>query len=132
MTSRIGDMIRKYRKEKGLTQQQLGDLCGIADSNIRKYESGKQNPRIETLQRIANALGVDIYDLMVFDENYSKSEKMRMAKYLRQLEAGINFIEMSDFMMTGLMYQLNGKGQEKALELVELLTKIPEYQNNNK
>ena len=53
--------------------------------------------------------------------------KKRMIKYLRQLESGINTIEMSDFVMTGLMYQLNDKGQEKAIEQVELLTKIPEY-----
>ena len=73
MASYEGDMIRKYRKEKGLTQKQLGDLCGIADSNIRKYESGKQNPKIKTLQRIADALSISIYDLMEFDEDYSKS-----------------------------------------------------------
>lgn len=132
MASYEGDMIRKYRKEKGLTQKQLGDLCGIADSNIRKYESGKQNPKIKTLQRIADALSISIYDLMEFDEDYSKSDKMRMVKYLNQLESGINCIEMSEFVMTGLLYQLNDKGQEKAIEQVRLLTKIPEYRKDNK
>lgn len=39
MPTYTGDMIRKYRTEKGLTQKKLGELCGIADSNIRKYES---------------------------------------------------------------------------------------------
>lgn len=131
MASYEGDMIRKYRKEKGLTQKQLGDLCGIADSNIRKYESGKQNPKIKTLQRIADALSISIYDLMEFDEYYSKSDKMRMVKYLNQLESGINCIEMSEFVMTGLLYQLNDKGQEKAIEQVRLLTKIPEYRKDN-
>ena len=131
MASYEGDMIRKYRKEKGLTQKQLGDLCGIADSNIRKYESGKQNPKIKTLQRIADALSISIYDLMEFDEDYSKSDKMRMVKYLNQLESGINCIEMSEFVMTGLLYQLNDKGQEKAIEQVRLLTKIPEYRKDN-
>ena len=51
-----GTKIKEIRKQKGLTQKQLGDLCGIADSNIRKYENGKQNPKIETLQKIATAL----------------------------------------------------------------------------
>lgn len=58
-----GTKIKEIRKQKGLTQKQLGDLCGIADSNIRKYENGKQNPKIETLQKIADALGCDIFDL---------------------------------------------------------------------
>lgn len=127
MSIHAGEMIRKYRIEKGMTQKKLGELCGIADSNIRKYETGKQTPKINTLQRIADALEVSIYNLMEFHEDYSVSDKKRMIKYLRQLESGINTIEMSDFVMTGLMYQLNDKGQEKAIEQVELLTKIPEY-----
>lgn len=127
MSTHAGEMIRKYRIQKGMTQKKLGELCGIADSNIRKYETGKQTPKINTLQRIADALEVSIYNLMEFDEDYSVSDKKRMIKYLRQLESGINHIEMSDFVMTGLMYQLNDKGQEKAIEQVELLTKIPEY-----
>lgn len=63
MSTYTGDKIRKYRTEKGLTQKKLGELCGIADSNIRKYESGNQNPKIETIQKIANALEVNINEL---------------------------------------------------------------------
>ena len=51
MPTYTGDMIRKYRTEKGLTQKKLGELCGIADSNIRKYESANQNTKIETHQK---------------------------------------------------------------------------------
>ncbi|MEY8331255.1 helix-turn-helix transcriptional regulator [Lachnospiraceae bacterium 48-33] len=52
----IGEKIKKYRKEKGLTQKKLGELCGINEANIRKYELGKANPKIETIEKIANAL----------------------------------------------------------------------------
>lgn len=54
----IGENIKKIRKEKGLTQQQLGDLCGMKDAQIRKYESGKFIPKYETMERIAKALNV--------------------------------------------------------------------------
>ena len=64
MPTYTGDMIRKYRTEKGLTQKKLGELCGIADSNIRKYESGNQNPKIETLQKIADALDIPVNRLL--------------------------------------------------------------------
>ena len=40
----VGENIRKFRKEKGLTQKRLGQLCGIDEANIRKYELGKANP----------------------------------------------------------------------------------------
>lgn len=51
-----GDRIRAIRKEKGMTQKQLGQACGIAETTIRKYELGKLNPKYETLQKIAEAL----------------------------------------------------------------------------
>lgn len=71
-----GTKIKEIRKQKGLTQKQLGDLCGIADSNIRKYENGKQNPKIETLQKIADALGCDILDLMEIEVEPITTDKM--------------------------------------------------------
>lgn len=63
-----GAKIKEIRKQKGLTQKQLGDLCGMADSAIRRYENGNANPKIETLQKIATALECDLSDLMDSDE----------------------------------------------------------------
>lgn len=56
----IGENIRKYRKEKKLTQKKLGELCHpqIAESTIRRYELGKLNPTFETLEKIGDALQV--------------------------------------------------------------------------
>lgn len=59
----VGERIKKIRQEKGLTQKELGKKCGLADSAIRRYELGGANPKIETIERIANALDVDISDL---------------------------------------------------------------------
>jgi len=56
----IGERIKKFRKEKDMTQKQVGDNCGMPDSAIRKYESGVITPKPETLGRIINALGIDI------------------------------------------------------------------------
>ena len=53
-----GELIRKYRKEAGLTQKELGARSGIAEPTIRKYESNRLKPKIETIRKIANALGV--------------------------------------------------------------------------
>lgn len=62
----LGEMIKELRINKGLTQKQLGDLCGMADSAIRRYESGRANPKIETIKKIADALGVSI-DILLSD-----------------------------------------------------------------
>ncbi|NSE52377.1 helix-turn-helix transcriptional regulator [Coprococcus eutactus] len=50
--------IRELRQARGLTQEDLGAMCGLAGSAIRRYESGRQTPKKETLNRIYNALGV--------------------------------------------------------------------------
>lgn len=53
----IGERIRNVRKSKNLTQKQLGELAGIAEPTIRRYELGKLNPKYETIEKIACALG---------------------------------------------------------------------------
>lgn len=59
-----GEKIKEIRKKRGLTQKQLGDLCGMADSAIRRYENGRANPKLETIKKIATALNVSIDVLM--------------------------------------------------------------------
>lgn len=59
----VGENIKRIRKEKGLTQKKLGKLSGINEVQIRQYELGKANPKIETVSRIASALGVSEYEL---------------------------------------------------------------------
>lgn len=64
MTLTVNENIKRIRKERGLTQKRLGEICGIAEPNIRKYENGKQNPKLETVEKIASALGVSAFELM--------------------------------------------------------------------
>lgn len=56
----MGEQIKTARQLRGLTQEELGERCGIGAANIRKYESGKQIPRIATLQKIAEALDLQV------------------------------------------------------------------------
>jgi len=63
--STIAKNIKKYRKEKGLSQDKLARLADIAHATIIKIESGGiQSPTIDTVQKIAKALGVDVNDLI--------------------------------------------------------------------
>ena len=63
-TTTIAKNIKKYRKEKGLSQDKLARLADIAHATIIKIESGGiQSPTIDTVQKIAKALGVGVEDL---------------------------------------------------------------------
>ena len=59
----IGEKIRKARKEKKLTQEKLGEKLGVSGAMIAQYETGKRNPKMETLNKIAKALDVPITEL---------------------------------------------------------------------
>lgn len=57
---RIGKRIADLRKEHGLTQQQLGDMCGIQQGHIARIERGKYSVGLDTLAIIAKTLGKKI------------------------------------------------------------------------
>lgn len=63
----LGQIMQKIRKEKGYTQKQLAEKCGVATGTIQQYELNKREPRREQLQKIATALNVPLYELMGFD-----------------------------------------------------------------
>ena len=54
----VGIVISTLRVQKGLTQEQLSGLAGIARSHLAALESGEKIPRADTLWRIAEALSV--------------------------------------------------------------------------
>ena len=63
----VGLKIKFKRLQKGLTQEQLAELIGVHEKYIGKIETGKQNITIKTLNRLANALEIDICNFLTFD-----------------------------------------------------------------
>ena len=57
----IGENIRRIRKERGLTLKQLGDEVGMSEAYIRAYETGRRNPKLKSLEALANALHVNAF-----------------------------------------------------------------------
>lgn len=61
----LGELIRFRRKELKLTQEELGNLAGLNRLTISEYERGRVSyPRFETLELLADALGVPASDLV--------------------------------------------------------------------
>lgn len=59
-TELIGDMIKKVRKDRNLTQEQLGALVGVKKSQISRLENNTKNITIETVIRIFNAMKAEV------------------------------------------------------------------------
>ena len=58
MNNNIGNNIRKLRLEKKCTQQELANKSGVSLSALNKYERGERVPKIDTVEKIAEALNV--------------------------------------------------------------------------
>lgn len=56
----IGRAIRTTRKERGLSQRDLAERAGVSHGAVGHYEAGRNDPNVQTLVRIARALGVGV------------------------------------------------------------------------
>ncbi len=106
----VGENIRRIRKEKGLTQKKLGELCNpqISESTIRKYELSILKPKIETVDKIASALGVNIVDIM---ERFTMEQYKTTSEYQR-LEKSVHAQEG----IIAILTDIYGKVEDKDLE----------------
>lgn len=110
----IGDRIKKIRKAKGITQKELAEKLGTSHQNLSQYESGKRSPKIETIQKIADALDVSVDRFMpmeIFDIS----------------TLGDDQLEPIDQAMLIEFQKLNDAGKKKSLEYIYDLEQIPNY-----
>ena len=114
----VGENIKRIRKEKGLTQKQLGELCGLADSAIRRYENGGANPKIETKKKIANALEVPVEDIDPDLESLTKSLIMKeKERKMEEIEHIIKFLNSRTTLTDAEEEQLTEQQKFKIIEL---------------
>lgn len=110
----IGANIRNTRKEKGLSQVEVSQNAGIAVNSLRLYEAGKRQPNLKVLKKIADALGVEVWELADFDTAS------------RMLEEDINHKELLE-----AYDSMNDAGQAIAFQTVKTLADMPEYQKKD-
>ena len=133
----IGERIRDYRKKAGLSQKELGKKLDVSQQHIAQYENGKRMPKLDTLKKIANALEIDINDLLENDifpfdpdlrETYVNFDNNARHHLLIH-----HYNEMGrigrDALLEILSYLkiLNDMGQKEASKRIKELTEIPRY-----
>lgn len=77
--------LKELRKSRGLTQEKLAEMIGRDTKHISKLEIAGSYPSIETLERIALALNVELKEIFNFDglqdKNYIIDEFEKLLKY---------------------------------------------------
>lgn len=71
MNNRTGEIIEKYRREKGLTQEQFAKKLGVSNTAVSKWEHGYNLPDIALLEPISKILDIDMM-LLLTSENETK------------------------------------------------------------
>ena len=70
---KLGKRIKHFREQKGISQDELGNLVWVNNVHISNIETGKKAPSIDLLIELANALGISTDDLLVDSLTHSVS-----------------------------------------------------------
>ncbi len=72
----IGSRIKQLRKAKGLSQEALSEKVGMSSKYLSSIERGNENPTLDTFIKLAQALGVNVFDVF----NYSQEQSLKDSK----------------------------------------------------
>ena len=74
LKTKLGQRIKYLRKNLNITQEKLAELINMDITSLSKIETGRNYPQPETVEKIANALNVDISQLFSFQDLKSKED----------------------------------------------------------
>lgn len=150
----VGTNIRKMRKERGLTQAELAEKAGISRSYFADIEKDYYNPSLESLQKIASALGTtsgvllgdaSLLELVAKDNGMSAATAMfeRQRKDAKPMDAAEadkwdkifkapkqeSQAAPSDeeTRLVGMYREMNQEGQEKLLDYADDMVRSGKY-----
>lgn len=63
------------RKNAGLTQKKLADLCGVCESTILNWEKGRSEPTVSQAKKIGEVCGIYYSDIIFLPSNYGLTVK---------------------------------------------------------
>lgn len=88
---KIGEVIRKYRKERQLTQEELAEYLGVTSSAVNKWENGYSMPDIALLSPLARIFGITTDTLLSYKEEPTDREVVRIANELAEKSRGMDY-----------------------------------------
>ncbi len=135
--SDIGNRVKELRLSLGLTQEEFGEKIGLKKSGISNIENGTRNLSIRNIKLISKTFnvselwlnsGVNDNTLKGWEESSIKEKLQEKVNTIEQIQNTfgsdyVNILESFD--------ELNSKGKQKAIEVVDDLTLIPKYKKES-
>lgn len=100
--------LRQYRKDKGMTQQELADKLGVSNKTVSRWESGSY-PDVTTLVALARALGVTVDELLdpkAPVRTLDKSDWQNLLSFAFAIGGGLLFYLLAQFVPVPLCWML--------------------------
>lgn len=135
----FGDSLKEARKKAGITQNELANKLHVSAAMIAQYETGKRNPKKDTLHKIANALNLGFSytkdgEPFLFDFVDTENNDETNVALLGKLPVNVDVVTNGIFenKLISDFRDLNNEGQNQAIIRVEELTQIPKYKKEKK
>lgn len=84
----VGEQLRFIREEKGLSQEKLAELAGMAHARISRIETSKDNPTLKTLEKIIDALEISPLEFFHYQRLNTNTDIMNK-KLLIDIHQGV-------------------------------------------
>ena len=121
-----GTRIKQARKKAGMTQAALADKLGISYVGVSQWENDLRNPKLETLRKIALALGTTVSELVEPGYWSTISKEEAEESWGGSATTKAPPVSARSRIDTALG-KLNDKGMEKAADTVEVIAEVPQY-----
>ena len=93
----IGNVIRKYRKKKGMTQEEMAARLGVTAPAVNKWEKGNALPDVALLAPIARLLGITTDELLSFKDELTDEE---INQYLSEIQKDLESQDFHDVFLS--------------------------------
>ena len=124
--SNFPNILKQLRVQASMTQKELAEKLHVSQNAVFNWENGKREPGLDMIEKIAKLFMVKPSYLLGYETEFIKPQNR-----LKNSLNNITLLKTNNQKLENVVRsfsRLNSKGQEKAVEQLELLAKIPEYQ----
>lgn len=123
---KIGKLISKLRKERGITQNELGNRLGISGKAVSKWERGISLPDISLLNQLSEILGITITELLIGEKKKKEKNIKIIIKVIIVMLATIctigSYIIMSEYCSYNI-YDIKSKNKKYYIDGILITSK---------
>lgn len=131
-----GERIKYFRRVRGLTQLQLAEVSNVSHSSIKAYEISARNPSYKTVEKIAQALGLDSIDILEGKNSSDSNLEIEKINFISDFKNGVDQLMFFDALQS-IRFDIDKIDDKRkrlmlANTLKDLLEDLVNYQNNYK